>query len=343
MPSFSRPAWADALHTTAHHWTDPDHESRQTAIETAAEDEDYPFTEAHITFGVNQQMDAAVQASLHDIAQQPAGPQDARIELAARIPLYGLPLIAYLTLRGTRVHLADAPANRPLLHAMLTAAQQALSVEAEHAPVQWSASAPQSATTVAMGTPDADALAGADYACADYPAWVVLDGNESADEREALAEDILVYDGESPQHIDLIWAPEGLRPDPYLEALAHMRAAVPAHERIPGTLQMQRALLEAQDAPHAYAEDLTFLFSKGAPEPQRGLHVRWTPYHALSEMSEAFDGTDTPAGSVRCRVAITERVQNHPPDNVRVEPLGTLHRATWWPPAVRTLASALDR
>lgn len=343
MPTFARSAWADALHATAHHWTDPDHEPRQAAIEAAADADNYPFTEAHITFAVNQQMDAAVQASLHDVAQHPTGPEALQVELAAHVPLYGLPLIAYLTLRGTRVYLADAPSERPVLHAVLSAAQQALSVEAEHAPVQWETSAPQSAPTAVMGPPNADAMDTADYACPDYPAWVVLDGNESADEREALAEDLLVYDGESPQHVDLIWAPEDVLPDSYLEALAHMRAAVPAHERIPGTLQMQRALLEAQDQPHAYAEDLTFLFSKGVPEPQRGLHVRWTPYDALTEMSEALDSADTSVGSVRCRAAITERVQRHLPADVRVEPLGTLHRTTWWPPAVQTLASALDR
>lgn len=343
MSSFSRSAWADALHTTAHTWTDPDHAPRQTAIEAAAEADDYPFTEAHITFAVNQQMDAAVQASLHNVAQQPAGPEAMQVELAAHTPLYGLPLITYLTLRGAQVYLADAPSERPVLHAVLSAAQHALSVEAKHAPVQWSAPAPPSVPTAAMGPPNADALTTADYPCPEHPAWVVLDGNESADEREALAEDLLVYDGESPQHVDLIWAPEGLRPDAYLEALAHMRAAVPAHERIPGTLQMQQALLDAQDAPHAYAENLTFLFSKGAPDPQRGLHVRWTSYDALSEMRDALDKADTPAGSVRCRAAIAERVQRHVPDGVDIEPLGTLHRANWWPAAVRSLADTLQQ
>lgn len=343
MSSFSRAAWADALHSTAHNWTDPDHEPRTAAIEAAAEDEDYPFTKAHITFAVNQQMDAAVQASFNDIAQQPAGPDVVEVKLAAHIPLYGLALVTYLTLRGTRVYLADAPTDCSVLHAVLSAAQQALSVEEERAPVQWRGTAPETVPTVAMGSPRADALAEADYACPERPAWVVLDGNESADEREALAEDLLVYDGESPQHVDLIWAPEDVLPDSYLEALAHMRAAVPAHERIPGTLQMQRALLEARDQPHAYAEDLTFLFSKGVPEPQRGLHMRWTPYDALPEMSEALHSADTPVGSVRCRTAITERVQRHVPNNMRVEPLGTLHRADWWPPAVRDLADALKQ
>jgi len=342
MSAFSRAAWADALHATAHAWTDPDHAPRIAAIEDAHEDEDYPFTEAHVTFAVNQQMDAAVQASLHDIVQQPSGPDAARVTLAAHVPLYGLPLVTYLTLRGTRVYLADAPADRPVLHAVLSAAQQALSVEARHAPVQWKATPRAPLPTVALGQPGADALAAADYACAEHPAWALLDGNESADEREAVAEDLLVYDGESPQHIDLIWAPEDVLPDAYLEALAHMRAAVPAHERIPGTLQMQRALLAAQDQPHAYAEGLTFLISKGAPRPQHGLHMRWTPYASLSDLSEAVDTASPAPASIRCRPAITERVRSHVPGNVRVAPLGTLHRANWWPPAVQTLAKMLS-
>lgn len=345
MPPFSRPAWADALHATAHAWTDPDHAPRTEAITAATDADAVPFEEAHITFAVNQQMEAAVRASLHEVAQQPAGPSAAQVRLAASIPLYGLPLIAYLTLRGTRVCLAEAPGTRPVLHAMLHAAAQALPDEAA-APVQWAAAAPESAPVIAMGPPAADAMDAADVVSPEQPAWVVLDGNESADEREALAEDLLVYDGEAPQRVGLIWAPEDAPPDAYLDAVAHMRAAVPAHARVPGTLQMQRAFLEAQDRSHAYIDPLTFLLSKGAPEPQRGLHVRWTPYADLGDLHDALaDARSTgtpPVGSVRCREALVDRVARHVPNGIAVAPLGTLHRADWWPPAVQALSHALN-
>jgi hypothetical protein len=63
--------------------------------------------------------------------------------------------------------------------------------------------------------------------------------------------------------------------------MARFRGLFPAHEDTPGTLQMQQAFLEARDEPHAYADGLEFLVSRGAPEPQRPGHVRWAESDGL--------------------------------------------------------------
>ena len=113
----------------------------------------------------------------------------------------------------------------------------------------------------------------------------VVDGHESDDERERMAEDMLLLEGKGRRHLGLVWAPTDHPPDAYLQSMARFRGVYPAHSDTPGSLQMQQAFLEAQDQSHAYAEGLAFLVSRGAPEPQgKPAHVRWTEYEALSEL-----------------------------------------------------------
>lgn len=346
MASLDRVIWADALHQTAEAWTDPDYGPRVDRITRACETEAYPFTEEHITFAVNQQMDACLRASLQSVAAAPKlDVTAAHLHLQGQRPLYGLPLIVYLTLRGVTVHVSTThvqPLLQDLLQAVRTQANSEQNSEQnpvpEAAPVQWEDTVPAGMPILTLGSGNSSANDDdAAWTYVERPAVVVLDGNESADEREALAEDILVYDGRAPQHVGLIWAPEGLAPDAYLESLAHMRGAIPAHESIPGTLQMQQAFLEAQDAPHAYADDLTFLFSRGAPEIQSGLHVRWAEYTGRDEAGTWVAGNANAVGPVLCRQGGHDRVQRVMPEDKRVARLGTLHRADWWPPCVQAL------
>jgi len=112
----------------------------------------------------------------------------------------------------------------------------------------------------------------------------VVDGHESEDEMQRLAEDMLLYDGHGRRRLAVLWAPADHAPDPYLEAMARFRGLFPAHEDTPGTLQMQQAFLEARDAPHAYADGLEFLVSRGEPEVQKPGHVRWAEYESLDEV-----------------------------------------------------------
>lgn len=114
----------------------------------------------------------------------------------------------------------------------------------------------------------------------------VVDGHESEDEMERLAEDMLLFEGEGRRRLALLWAPQDHSPDAYLESMARFRGLFPAHEDTPGTLQMQQAFLEARDEPHAYAEGLEFLLSRGDPAPQRSGHIRWTEYDEYDDVGE---------------------------------------------------------
>jgi len=115
----------------------------------------------------------------------------------------------------------------------------------------------------------------------------VVDGHESDDERERMAEDMLLLEGKGRRHLGLVWAPTNHAPDAYLQSMARFRGVYPAHADTPGSLQMHQAFLEAQDQSHAYAEGLAFLVSRGAPEPQENpAHVRWTEYEAIGAMEE---------------------------------------------------------
>lgn len=112
----------------------------------------------------------------------------------------------------------------------------------------------------------------------------IVDGHESEDEMERLAEDMLLFEGEGRGRLAILWAPDRQAPDRYLEAMARFRGIFPAHEDTPGTLQMQQAFLDARDQSHAYAEGLEFLVSRGDPEPQRAGHIRWAEYDDFGEV-----------------------------------------------------------
>lgn len=112
----------------------------------------------------------------------------------------------------------------------------------------------------------------------------LVDGHESEDEMGRLAEDMLLYEGKGRRRLGILWAPADHPPDNYLEAMAGFRGHFPTHEDTPGALQMQQAFLEAQDQPHAYAEGMEFLLSRGEPVLQKPGHVRWTEYEALDDL-----------------------------------------------------------
>lgn len=149
----------------------------------------------------------------------------------------------------------------------------------------------------------------------------ILDGHESEDERESLAEDMLLYEGEGPRRLAVLWAPRDLSPDPYLEAMAHFRGVFPVHPDTPGTLQMQQAFLEARDDSHAYAEGLEFLVSRGTPEPQTSAHIRWTEYDALATVEEWIHEHQAELHAVIARPSLHEEL----PDDVLVCSPGGVH------------------
>lgn len=112
----------------------------------------------------------------------------------------------------------------------------------------------------------------------------LLSGKETTAEREHLAEDVLLHEGMGCRNVSIIWAPENVSPDPYLDAFAAFRAVFPVHPRTPGSLKMKQAFLAAVDTPHAYSEGMEFLVSKGEPEQQEPGHVRWAEYRTEEEL-----------------------------------------------------------
>ncbi len=106
---------------------------------------------------------------------------------------------------------------------------------------------------------------------------VIGDGETEAS-MEQLAEDALLHEGLGCRNVAIVWAPAGESPDPFLDAMARFRAVFPAHPSTIGSLKMQIAYYEAADLPHAYADDGSFLVSKGDPEVQRPAHIRWVEY-----------------------------------------------------------------
>jgi hypothetical protein len=165
-----------------------------------------------------------------------------------------------------------------------------------------------------------------------------IDGNESDDQREGVAEDMLLHEGRGVRRLALLWAPEDLSPDPYLEAMATFRGVFPAHDDTPGTLQMQQAFLEAQDAPHAYAAGLEFLLSRGTPEVQKPAHVRWTEYDRLEEVSAWVTEHDDRVYAVVARPDVQGRIDVPVP----VVAPGAVRRPPLDDPEGRALVDFLD-
>lgn len=167
----------------------------------------------------------------------------------------------------------------------------------------------------------------------------VVDGNESEDEMERLAEDMLLFEGMGRRRLAIVWAPEDHSPDSYLQAMARFRGLFPAHSDTPGTLQMQQAFLEARDHPHAYANGLEFLLSRGEPEPQRPGHVRWAEYDSLDAVgSWIADHED----DVYCFIARSDLHDQLPSDRPVRTP-GGVHVPPLDDPEGREVAAFLRR
>jgi hypothetical protein len=153
----------------------------------------------------------------------------------------------------------------------------------------------------------------------------VVDGHESQDEMGRLAEDMLLYEGKGRRRLAMLWAPRDRSPDDYLQAMAHFRGLFPAHADTPGTLQMQQAFLEARDQPHAYADGLEFLVSRGEPEVQRAGHVRWTEYDNLEDVGNWFADQADEVYSVIARADLHDQLPSfhtiRTPGGVHVPPL----------------------
>ncbi|PEN15161.1 hypothetical protein CRI94_02435 [Longibacter salinarum] len=283
-------------------WSDPDGERRKEAEHATLHAENL-FTEEAIVFAINQfasTISAPLLASIVLKEREKGDRSEQRptvfIEHGDRTPVDGLrEVIVALTLgHPVRSFMSGAsPAIVPAFLNDLTTSNGRLEADVVN---RSEFPAPASDDVLILsGGEDSDEIekewisAGGDAArvirAAAAYSVAIVDGSEPEDERHNLAEDALLHEGQATASLKVLWAPEDLTPDPILQAMADFRGVFPAHNDTPGVLEMQRAFLEAQDASHAYAAGMQFLVSRGAPEPQRGAHLRWSEYEDFDDVA----------------------------------------------------------
>lgn len=285
----------EAIAATSGRWQDPEYPPRAEAVEKTLE-EDNRFTEQAVAFAVNQQMSLLSPEALHAWigGRHTETARTVGVLNAGNIPMVGLQDFLAVVLTGHH-YLGSVSSKSPHL---LPAFAADLRNDFPELDAQFVDGASElfAGAEVLIATGSDDTARWAESKCDDHNipperrlirghrySVAVIDGNESEDEREGLAEDALLHEGYGCRNVAVIWAPRDLNPDPYLHAFALFRGVFPTHPEMPGSLEMQQAFLEATDQSHAYGEGLEFLLSRGDPEPQRPGHIRWSEYDALEE------------------------------------------------------------
>lgn len=342
-----QPHLIDAVAAVAARWQDPDHPERTAAVEATLA-ADNRFTEEAIAFAVNQQMSVLTPEALTAWVEGrwTASPLTVGVLNAGNVPLADLQDFLAVVLTGHR-YLGTVSSKSP---ALLPAFADEVQRDRPDLParfVEASTLFAEAEAVIATGSeetkawaveqcdthgisPERRLLRGHRFGVA------VIDGHESEDEREMLAEDALLHEGFGCRNAALIWAPEGVPPDSYLDAFAAFRSVFPVHPEVPGTLKMQQAFLEATGQAHAYGEGLEFLLSRGAPDPQRPGHVRWVEYASLDEVTIWLREHADQVQVIVARDGLREQL----PEAVALEPLGMAQRPAldWKPDGVDTIA-----
>jgi hypothetical protein len=281
-------------------WREPDYPPRVQAV-TATLARENRFTEEAVAFAVNQQMSLLEAGKLRAWRGNEGAARTRRVGVigAGNIPMADLQDVLGVILTGhnllfapsgkspflTKAFLKEVAESHGDLGLEITSHQEIL----EHAEALIASGSDETIGEIKTAA-EAAGIAGSRLLLrGNRYAVAVLDGLESADEREGLAEDTLLHEGLGCRNVALIWAPTGTAPDSYLESFAHFRSVFPAHPSTPGALRMQQAFLAAVGQPHAQDEDLSFLISKGEPEVQGPAHVRWSEYTDISEVSRWLD------------------------------------------------------
>lgn len=284
----------EAVAAVAVRWQDPDHPPRAHAVDLTLEAAS-SFTEEGLAFAINQRMHGLTAQALRAWlgGQSAASPSTVGIIMGGLVPLGGmLDWLAAVLMEHRYVGLlheaspfllpafieevaADGPALPGRFVQDVAGMREAeaclgLVSEEERAEIwQWWEGYGRPRSRCRVRTPSHGVA--------------LLDGQEDAEQRERLAEDVLLYDGKGARRVGLVWAPEDQPPDPYLDAFSAFRGVFPAHPALAGSLKMQQAYLDATGAAHAFGEDLSFLVSRGAPERQPAGHLRWVTYRALED------------------------------------------------------------
>ncbi|HET6568561.1 MAG TPA: hypothetical protein VFG50_11405 [Rhodothermales bacterium] len=284
-----------AIASAAERWKDPDYEPRAAAVERTL-DLDNTFTEQSVAFAINQQVHQLSPATLQAWLQGriAAVPHTIGVLNPGNVPFVELQDFLAVVLTGHR-YFGALSSRSPFL---LPAFASDVRLHAPDLDVRFGTSGEMFAAAEAViATGSDEARAWAEDECDRHGipperrllrgnrfAVAVLDGSETSDDLERLAEDALLHDGYGCRNVAVVWAPRGLAPDPLLDAFAAFRAVFPAYEGLEGALKMQQAFLDALHVPNAHGEGMEFLVSKGEPEPQRPGHVRWTEYDDMNEV-----------------------------------------------------------
>lgn len=316
------PARIEAVAATARAWRDPDHPDRVAAVEaTLAAPNRY--TEESLAFALNHAMHALSVEALQAWTEG-AGVSVPRTfgVVCGGAPLGGFREWLAVMLLGHQFVGVVSDASPALLPAFARA------VEAGGLPASRFVDAAQlereaEAVLVAEGADVPEDLAPA------LPLWragggagvAVLGGREGVEERSDLAVDLLLHEGASPRSVHLVWAPAGLDPDPYLDALAGFRELFPPHPDTDGSLRMPAAFLAAAKQPHAQGPG--FLVSKGEPEVMDGAHIRWAEYGSLADVEEWLGAHRDEVAFVVAGEAVRPRLQA---SSIPVVALGDAHR-----------------
>lgn len=337
---------ADVLATVASRWSDPDHPPRARAVE-ATLDLDNRFTEEAIAFAVNQQMSLLTPDALerwqkklgdgetgteHHSAQRVVG-----VLNPGNIPMVELQdlvavLLAGFAWRGTVS--SRSPALLPaFLEELRTVADGAVPVDARISTL--SDILDEAWALIASGSDDTLADVSSRAVAAGIPVtrqWMrghrfsiaILDGGEDEEELLDVAEDALLHEGLGCRSTALLFVPATQGPDGVLDAFATFRGTFPAHPSTAGSLKMQQAFLEALDVPHAWADGMAFLMSRGEAEVQQPGHIRWVPYTSPVGVAEWVDKHRHTLQAVYARRERTDVWSERL--GVPVDPLGTAQR-----------------
>lgn len=286
-----------AVVQTAEAWSDPEHPARIKAVEGTKKTSD-SFTEEAIAFAVNQQMALLSEEGLKAWASEtPADiPRTVGVLNAGNVPFVELQDFLAVILSGYH-YLGTISSKSPYLMRAFARELEAVVPELPIEFVDADELFARADAVIASGTDETAAWVARQCDNNDVPprnrlirghryAVAVLDGRESEDDLERLAEDALLHEGLGCRSVAVIWAPEDASPDDVLDAFARFRGVFPAHPTTPGRLKMQKAFLEALKTPYAYGEGLEFLMSKGNPEPQKPGHIRWSEYADLNQVRQ---------------------------------------------------------
>lgn len=322
----------EAIADVAADWREPDHSAREQAVAKTLEAPNR-WTEEALDYALNRWMQRLTLDALTEwMGEGEATPTTVGVLHGASDPLEGLRSAVAVWASG-HAYLGHTPEASP---ALLPAFAREL--QERHAAVDLSFVDEEELldrATAVMAETDRERVDALHERCDTHGipddrrlvrptrlAVAVLDGHESDDARGGIAEDILLYEGGGHRRLALLWAPTDLSPDPYLEAMARFRGVFPVHPDTPGALQMQKAFLEAQDEPHAFAEGLEFFVSRGAPEvPHPNGHVRWTEYDDL----DAVDDWIAEHREALYAVAAREPLHDQLPDAWPLQTPGGLH------------------